>query len=106
MTMASLFQLERLRNRVVQTAFSTPGTQMPEKEMSDDELIEELHKLLGDRRELVSRIKELEAEVKDAMAGTERIKDEGERLREALQGSLVSEKLRIRTSLHFFTKVV
>ena len=88
--MASSFQLERLRNRVIQTAFSTPGTQRPETEMTDDQVIEELHKLLGDRRELVTRIKELEVEVKDAMSGTERLKDEGEKLREALQGSLVS----------------
>ena len=86
----SPFQLERLRNRVVQTAFSTPGAALPEREIGDDELIEELHRLLGGRRELLARITALEHDVQEANAGTDNVKDQGDVLKEALQGSLVS----------------
>lgn len=81
-------ELERFRNRVVQTTFSTPGIKAPEKEISDDELMQTLKKQLDERTELLEKIKELEEDVKHASAGTEELKDQGEKLRDALQESL------------------
>ncbi|XP_070207721.1 forkhead-associated domain-containing protein 1-like isoform X3 [Littorina saxatilis] len=93
--------LERFRNRIVQTVFATPGVKAPEKEINDDELVEELKKLLEERTELAGKIKSLESDVKDAASGTEKLKDEGEKLREALQESVdrLKESGRLSTSL-------
>lgn len=42
-----LFQMERFRNRVVQTTYSTPGVKAPDKELTDDELLEALKNIVG-----------------------------------------------------------
>lgn len=39
--------MERFRSRVLQTTYSTPGIKAPDKEISDDELLEALKKLIG-----------------------------------------------------------
>nr|KAG5691839.1 hypothetical protein BaRGS_033443 [Batillaria attramentaria] len=81
-------ELERFRNRVVQTTYSTPGVKAPEKEISDDELMQSLKKQLDERTELLGKIKELQEEVKLASSGTEELKDQGEKLRDTLQESM------------------
>lgn len=43
------FQLERLKQKVVQTTFSTPGFKAPNRELQDDEIIEELKKVIGEK---------------------------------------------------------
>lgn len=81
-------ELERFRNRVVQTTFSTPGIKAPEKEILDEDLMQTLKKQLDERTELLSKIKELEQEVKLASTGTEELKDQGLKLRDSLQECL------------------
>ena len=39
--------MERFRSRVVQVTFSTPGIKAPDKEITDDELVETLKKIIG-----------------------------------------------------------
>ena len=39
--------MERFRNRVLQTTFSTPGIKAPDKEISDDELLHSLKEIIG-----------------------------------------------------------
>jgi chromosome segregation ATPase len=75
---------------VIQTTFSTPGVKAPETEITDDELLETLKKLLDERTSLMGKIRDLENEVKEAASSTDALKDEGEKLRESLQTSLVS----------------
>ncbi|KAL8571126.1 hypothetical protein ACOMHN_010587 [Nucella lapillus] len=79
---------ERFRSRVLQTTFSTPGVKAPEKEISDNELIQTLKKLLSERGELVAQITTLKQDVKNAAGGTDQLKDEAEKLRESLQESV------------------
>ncbi|WAR14835.1 FHAD1-like protein [Mya arenaria] len=51
---------ERFRNRVVQTTFSTPGIKAPDTEISDDDLLETLKKIIDERTNSFRTIKELE----------------------------------------------
>ena len=39
--------MERFRNRVVQVTFSTPGIKAPDKEITDDELLDTLKQIIG-----------------------------------------------------------
>ncbi|KAK3104566.1 hypothetical protein FSP39_005088 [Pinctada imbricata] len=57
-------RLERFRNRVVQTAFATPGIKAPDGEISDDELLETLKKLIDERTEFHRKMSEMEQQLK------------------------------------------
>lgn len=84
------FQFERFRGKVIQTTFSTPGVEAPEKQITDDELIEILKKLLQERTHLWDHIEKLKKEVKQANSSTDELKAQGMKLRDDLQESLVS----------------
>lgn len=59
-------KLERFRNRVVQTTFSTPGIKAPDTEITDDELLETLKKVIDERTNSYRQIKDLEQKLKMA----------------------------------------
>ena len=48
-------KLEKLRSRVIQTTFSTPGVKAPNKQISDDELLAVLKKSIDERTDLVKK---------------------------------------------------
>lgn len=81
-------RFERFRSRVFQVTFSTPGVKAPEKELSDDEVIESLKKLIEERVKLFSNIKELEANVTTANAGKDELLKHAEKLKEVLESSV------------------
>lgn len=62
----------------------------PEKQITDDELIEILKKLLQERTHLWDHIEKLKKEVKQANSSTDELKAQGMKLRDDLQESLVS----------------
>ncbi|CAG5124562.1 unnamed protein product [Candidula unifasciata] len=78
---------ERLRSRVIQLTFSSPAVKAPDKEISDDELIDSLKKLVDDRAKLLNRIEELESSVTAAKSGKEELLSDAKKLREALESS-------------------
>ncbi|CAL1541605.1 unnamed protein product [Lymnaea stagnalis] len=81
-------RFERFRSRVFQVTFSTPGVKAPEKELSDDEVIESLKKLIEERAKLISNIKELEANVTIAHSGKDELLKHAEKLKEVLDSSV------------------
>ncbi|XP_025083413.1 forkhead-associated domain-containing protein 1-like [Pomacea canaliculata] len=81
-------EFERFRGKVIQTTFSTPGVEAPEKQITDDELIEILKKLLQERTHLWDHIEKLKKEVKQANSSTDELKAQGMKLRDDLQESL------------------
>ncbi|XP_059145230.1 forkhead-associated domain-containing protein 1-like [Physella acuta] len=81
-------RFERLRNRVFQVIYSTPGVQAPEKEINDDELIEALKKLVEERAKQFSKIKELEADVVGAKSGKDELLAQATKLKEILESSV------------------
>ena len=76
---------ERFHSRIIQTAFSTPGIKSPEAEISDDELIETLKKLIDERTEFYKKIKDLEADVKLAESSTSKLKKTNGKLRSQVE---------------------
>lgn len=58
--------MERFRNRVVQVTFSTPGIKAPDSEISDDQLLDTLKKLINERTELQQKLKDMEGKLKMA----------------------------------------
>lgn len=62
----------------------------PEKQITDDELIEILKKLLQERTHLWDHIEKLKKEVKQANSSTDELKAQGMKLKDDLQESLVS----------------
>ena len=84
------FQSERFHSRIIQTAFSTPGIKSPEAEISDDELIETLKKLIDERTEFYKKIKDLEADVKLAESSTSKLKKTNGKLRSQVEEVVVS----------------
>ena len=61
-----MLQMERFRSRVVQVTFSTPGIKAPDTEISDDQLLDTLKKLINERTELQQKIKDMEGQMKMA----------------------------------------
>ncbi|CAC5400757.1 unnamed protein product [Mytilus coruscus] len=76
---------ERFHSRIVQTAFSTPGIKAPEAEISDDELVETLKKLIDERTEFYKKIKDLEADLKLAETSTSKLKKTNGKLRSQVE---------------------
>lgn len=76
---------ERFHSRIIQTAFSTPGIKAPEAEISDDELIETLKKLIDERTEFYKKIKDLEADLKLAESSTSKLKKTNGKLRSQVE---------------------
>ncbi|XP_067659401.1 forkhead-associated domain-containing protein 1-like [Haliotis asinina] len=81
-------RLERFRNRVIQVTFSTPGIKAPEAEITDDELIETMKKLIDERTSLTNKIKDLKEQVRLAKIGTSELIANGEKLKEKLMASV------------------
>ncbi|XP_046562957.1 forkhead-associated domain-containing protein 1-like [Haliotis rubra] len=81
-------RLERFRNRVIQVTFSTPGIKAPETEITDDELIETMKKLIDERTSLTNKIKDLKEQVRLAKIGTSELITNGDKLKEKLMASV------------------
>ncbi|KAH9524788.1 hypothetical protein Btru_027827 [Bulinus truncatus] len=94
-------RFERFRSKVFQVTFSTPGIKTPEKEITDDELIDSLKKLVEEKNTLLSQIKILEANVVNANSGKEELLGHAEKLKESLESSLkrLKDNGRLATSL-------
>ncbi|XP_060586593.1 forkhead-associated domain-containing protein 1-like isoform X3 [Ruditapes philippinarum] len=89
---------ERFRNRVVQTTFSTPGIKAPDTEISDDELLETLKKIIDERTNSFRNIKELEQKLKAAEASNKGFDKNLHDLRKTLQNAKVHLKQKGRLS--------
>ncbi|KAL4221029.1 Forkhead-associated (FHA) phosphopeptide binding domain 1 [Mactra antiquata] len=89
---------ERFRNRVVQTTFSTPGIKAPETEISDDDLLETLKKIIDERTNSFKNIKELEQKLKAAEASNKGFDKNVHDLRKTLQNAKVHLKQNGRLS--------
>ena len=87
---AFLFQNERFRNRVVQTTFSTPGIKAPDTEISDDELLETLKKIIDERTNSFKNIKELEHKLKMADTNSKDFQKNVHDLRKGVQNAKVN----------------
>ncbi|XP_046360042.2 forkhead-associated domain-containing protein 1-like isoform X3 [Haliotis rufescens] len=81
-------RLERFRNRVIQVTFSTPGIKAPETEITDDELIETMKKLIDERTSLTNKIKDLKEQVRVARIGSSELIANGNKLKEKLMASV------------------
>ena len=81
-------------------AFSSPGVSAPEKEMTDDELVDCLRKLIDERMKLMAKVKEVEADVVGARKGTEELMAEGGKLRGEILSALVSICYNCKSSYH------
>lgn len=81
--------MERFRSRIVQVTFSTPGIRAPDKEISDDDLITTLRKLVEERTESTVKMSELKQQVKAAESGAELIRDNAGKLHSKLAETLV-----------------
>ncbi|KAK3583389.1 hypothetical protein CHS0354_040353 [Potamilus streckersoni] len=57
-------KLERFRNRVLQVTFSTPGIKAPDTEISDDELLETMKKIMDERTELLRKVQDMKDKVR------------------------------------------
>jgi uncharacterized protein YlxW (UPF0749 family) len=85
-----LFQLERFRNRVVQSAYSSASTKTPEGEITDDQLVETLKKLVEERTEFHNKVKEMEKQLKLTDSSSNVFKRNITKLRTDLEKSIVS----------------
>lgn len=83
--------MERFRNRVVQTTFSTPGIKAPDTEISDDELLETLKKIIDERTNSFRNIKELEQKLKAAEASNKGFDKNVHDLRKTIQNAKVRD---------------
>jgi len=84
-----LLQSERFRNRVVQTTFSTPGIKAPDTEISDDDLLDTLKKVIDERTNSFKNIKELEQKLKMAETNSKDFQKNVNDLRKAIQNAKV-----------------
>ncbi|KAJ8320668.1 hypothetical protein KUTeg_002255 [Tegillarca granosa] len=74
-------RLERFRNRVLQVTFSTPGIKAPESEISDDELLDQLKKIIDERTEFYRKVKDLKEQLKLADTSSAEFKENMSKLR-------------------------
>ena len=65
----------------------------PEKEISDDELIEIMKSLMNQRTELTQQIQDLKAQLQLAESGTADLLDNAAKLKDQLQQSVVSRNI-------------
>ena len=85
-----IFQNERFRNRVVQATFSTPGIKAPDTEISDDELLETLKKIIDERTNSFQQIKELEQKLKSSDKNNKDYQKNLSDIKKAVQNAKVS----------------
>ena len=85
--------MERFRNRVVQVTFSTPGIKAPDSEISDDQLLDTLKKLITERTELQQKLKDMEAKLKMADTNSKDFQKNMSDIRKAVMNAKVIEKL-------------
>ena len=89
------FQIERFRNRVIQVTFSVPGTRTPDKQLSDDEVVDALQKIISEKVELVKQIRELKQTINEFGSSKKESIDGAKRLKQHLGESVVSVTFRI-----------
>ncbi|XP_053256595.1 coiled-coil domain-containing protein 27 isoform X3 [Podarcis raffonei] len=51
-------RFERFRSRIIQATYSTPGTKSPQAEITDDEVLESLQKIITDRLDFYQLLKQ------------------------------------------------
>lgn len=90
-----MFQLERFRNRVIQVTFSTPGIKAPESEISDDELLDQLKKIIDERTEFYRQVKDLKEQLKLADTNSAEFKQNMSKLRTDMEQIVVGLILRL-----------
>lgn len=74
---------------MVQTTFSTPGIKAPDTEISDDELLETLKKIIDERTNSFTKIKGLQQKLKAAEDGNKNFDKNLHDLRKTLQNAKV-----------------
>nr|XP_054768394.1 forkhead-associated domain-containing protein 1-like [Lytechinus pictus] len=100
-------QLERFRQRVMQTTFSAPGFRVPDDEstVTDDSLLETMSKLITERNEAKNKVREL----KDTMKGLESSSKETKTSHKTLKQHLIAAEKRLeeggRTCSHIRNEI-
>lgn len=74
---------------MVQTTFSTPGIKAPDTEISDDDLLDTLKKVIDERTNSFKNIKELEQKLKMADINSKDFQKNVNDLRKAIQNAKV-----------------
>ena len=82
--------MERFHNRVLQVAFSLPGRGPPQKEISDDELIDILMKMAQAQEKVDETIRAMEGKVKEAQQQKEELIEKSNLLNSQVLQLLVS----------------
>ncbi|XP_048767224.2 forkhead-associated domain-containing protein 1-like isoform X2 [Ostrea edulis] len=85
-------RLERFRNRVVQSAYASGSTKTPEGEITDDQLVETLKKLVEERTEFHNKVKEMEKQLKLTDSSSNVFKRNITKLRTDLEKSIENLK--------------
>lgn len=94
-----ILQMERFRNRVVQVTFSTPGIKAPDTEISDDQLLDTLKKLINERTELQQKIKDLEGQIKMTDSSSKDFQKNMSDIRKVLMNAKVNVSNSVRVTL-------
>ncbi|ESP04573.1 hypothetical protein LOTGIDRAFT_237318 [Lottia gigantea] len=81
-------RLERFRNRVIQVTYGSSGLSAPETELTDDDLLETLKKLIEERGSLKTVITELETKKQEAESSKDELMENSQKLQEHLDASL------------------
>ncbi|XP_064642257.1 forkhead-associated domain-containing protein 1-like [Lineus longissimus] len=93
-------RLERFRNRIIQVTFSTPGVKAPDDEVSDDELVTMLKKVIDERTELHRHNLDMKDAVKLTNASKKEITDKLNKIKHSLLESQKRLKSNGRLSSH------
>lgn len=85
-----LVQFERFRSRVVQVTFSTPNIKAPDKEITDDELLETLKALIDERTDMTRKVQDMNDVLNQANSAKTEIIENSKKLKQQLNESVVS----------------
>ena len=75
----------------MQVTFSTPGIKAPTDEISDDELLETLKKIIDERTDLRREVQDLKESVNVATTAKKDIVDNTKKMKQALNEAVVSQ---------------
>ena len=84
-------QFERLKNRVVQVTFSTPGIKAPSGELADDTLFDTLKKIVDERTELKRKITDINENMASVASHKKDSNEQVKKLRGQLSEAVVSK---------------
>ena len=83
-------QMERFRNRVIQVTFSTPNIKAPEKEISDDELLESLKSLIDERTDMTRKVQDMNEQLNHAISTRGETVESSKKLKQQMNETVVS----------------